>query len=333
MRRLGVGVIGTGFMGEMHARILRDLPNVELVGVYDQQWILSSTVAESLGVKAFRSLEELLAHKDLDAVSICVSDDNHLEPTLAACEAGKHILLEKPIATNLDDAIQIVEAAKANDVRLTVGHLLRLDPRYAQLKHYVHSGGIGNPISIYTRRNSPKTDGPARYGSSGILTLHVAVHDMDLVLWIMEKRVVRVYAERVSIALKDLGIEDAIFATLKFEDGSIGCLQYNWALPKAYPTHIDAKMEVIGTDGMAAVDCADQGLWLCGNQGYQWPDTLHWPEIHGRIGGSLKDEVSAFVDAVLNGTEMIITPEESVEAVRLALAVMDSLENESVVSL
>ena len=151
MKRLGVGVIGVGFMGEMHAKLYSDLPNVELVGLYDQKLARASEIAESLGVKAFGSLEELLAHDGIDAVSICVSDNYHLKPTLAACKAGKHVLLEKPIATNLDDATRIVEAASENNVRFAIGHLLRLDPRYAQLKHYVHGGGIGTPISIYTR--------------------------------------------------------------------------------------------------------------------------------------------------------------------------------------
>jgi len=333
MEKLGVAVIGAGFMGEMHAKIYQDLPNAELIGVYDQRRESAAKVASSLGVNAFKSMEELLGHKNVDAVSICVSDDNHLEPTVAACEAGKHILLEKPIATNLDDATRIVEAAKENGVRLTVGHLLRVDPKYAQLQSYVESGGIGTPVSIYTRRNSPKTDGPARYGSDGILTLHVAVHDIDLILWVMKKKVVRVYAERASIALKELGIEDAIFATLKFEDGSIGCMQYNWALPKEFPTHIDAKMEIIGTDGTVAVDCADQGLSICGKDGYQWPDVMHWPDVRGGVQGALREEVRAFVDGILNGTDLIISPEESLEAVRLALAIMESLEKEAVVSL
>ena len=333
MKKLGIGVIGTGFMGQMHASIFHDLPNAELIGVTDQDPQRAKDLADKLGVKAFEHYHSLLKCSDIEAVSICVSDHNHLEPTIASSEAGKHIFLEKPIATCLEDANTILKATIKNNVRLTVGHLLRFDPKYLLLKQYVDEGGIGQPISIYTHRNSLITDGPVRYGHNGCLTLHVAVHDMDLILWIMKKKVVRVYAERVSIALKNIGIDDAISATLKFEDGSIACMQYNWVLPSTFPTHIDAKMEIIGTKGYAAVDCANQGICTCGNEGYRLPEATHWPELRGQVRGDLREELSAFVDAILNKKEFAITPQESINAVKLALAIMQSITEERVVIL
>lgn len=328
-----MGVVGAGFMGEMHARIFSDLPNARLVGIMDIDFERAKGVAEALGTKAFRSLEELLKQDGLDAVSICVSDDYHLEPVLAACEAGKHILLEKPVATSHEDARAIARAVKEHNVRMMVGHLLRFDSKYGQLKQYVESGDLGDIISIYTRRNSPIDHGPKRYGKDGCLTLHVAVHDLDLVLWVAQKKVKRVYAERACIALKDLGIDDAVFATIKFDDGSIAALQYNWVLPKKFPTAIDAKMQVIGTKGYAAVDFADQGLWFCGDDGLRWPDVAHWPAVRGSIRGDLREELAGFVKAVLGDDEFMVSVDEAVAAVDLALAIMKSLDEERVVEL
>lgn len=326
MKKLGVGVIGAGFMGEMHARIYSGIPGVKLVAVADEQLARAEIVAQKLGATAYHDYHDLLGRDDIDAVSICVSDDRHLLPTVAATEARKSILLEKPIATTLDESEKIVEAARKNGVLLTVGHLLRFDPRYVGLKTYLDSGNIGEPVSIYTRRNSPITEGPKRYGSRGNLTLHVAVHDIDLILWYMRSRVVRVYAEKASIALKDIGIDDAVFATLKFESGAIGNLEYSWILPASSPTKIDAKLELMGTKGVGYVDIAEQGVRLCGADGVLMPDTGHWPEFGGLIRGDLREEIMSFVDCVKSGRQPAVSPEDAYEAVRVALAIIRSAE-------
>lgn len=334
MNELGIGVIGTGFMGKMHANIFRRLPNCKLVGVTDKNLNAASDVAKKLGIKVFNNYDEMLNSEEIDAVSICVSDAEHLAPAVAAAKAKKHILLEKPIATVEDEAELIVKEASKNNVKLAVGHLLRFDSRYRMLKNTIDSGELGQLTSIYTRRNSPISDGPARYGRHGNLTLHVAVHDIDLVLWMMNKKPIRVYAESVSIANKSLGIEDAIFASVKFEDGSIGCLQYNWALPKNFPTHIDAKMHVIGTKGYGSVDCADQGVWICSDsEGLVFPDLTHWPEFDGQITGNLREELSGFVNSIVYGEDFGITPSEAVDSVKLALAIIKSIQNETVITL
>ncbi|NPV78754.1 MAG: Gfo/Idh/MocA family oxidoreductase [Firmicutes bacterium] len=333
MQELGVGVIGVGFMGEMHARIYQQIPGVKLMGVADENFARAREVGEKLDVAAYDNIDDLLGRDDISAVSICVSDDRHLKPAVAAARAKKHILLEKPIATDLDEGRQIIEAAKENGVLLTVGHLLRFDPRYAGLKEYQESGGIGQPVLIYTRRNSPITEGPKRYGRKGILTLHVAVHDIDLMLWYIRSKVVRVYAERAAIALKDLGIDDAVFATIKFENGAIGNLEYSWILPPASPAKIDARLEIVGTKGAGYVDLSDQGLRFVGAEGVSFPDTGHWPEFDGMIRGDLREEIMAFVDCVKSGKPPVISPEEALEAVRVALAIMQSIKEERPVNL
>jgi len=334
VKEVRIGVIGTGFMGKMHANIFSRLPNCRLVGITDKNSREASEVAKKINTRVFKDYEELLLSDEIDAVSICVSDAEHLGPAVAAAKAGKHILLEKPIATIEQEAEIIAKEAAANNVKLAVGHLLRYDSRYRMLKYSIESGELGEITTIYTRRNSPISDGPARYGKHGNLTLHVAVHDIDLVLWMMQKKPIRVHAESVSIANKSLGIEDAIFATIKFEDGSIGCLQYNWALPKSFPTHIDAKMQVVGTKGFGSVDCSDQGVWICSDsEGLIFPDLTHWPEFSGQIAGDLREELSGFVNSILHEEDFAITPNEAVESVKLALAIIESIENETVVNL
>ena len=104
-------------------------------------------------------------------------------------------------------------------------------------------------------------------------------------------------------------------------------------MPKKFPTAIDAKMQVIGTKGYAAVDFADQGLWFCGDDGLRWPDVAHWPAVRGSIRGDLREELAGFVKAVLGDDEFMVSVDEAVAAVDLALAIMKSLDEERVVEL
>ena len=116
-RNINVGVIGVGWFGEFHARLYHQLTSANLVGVCDTDFSRAKIVAEKLGTQVFESTEALLAEKDIEAVSICTSDQFHLKPALAACCAGKHILIEKPLALNVQECDQIINAAKKTGVK------------------------------------------------------------------------------------------------------------------------------------------------------------------------------------------------------------------------
>ncbi|HTM78084.1 MAG TPA: Gfo/Idh/MocA family oxidoreductase, partial [Devosia sp.] len=183
-----VAVIGAGFMGSMHASIFSHEPRSKLVAIVDRNVELARSVAARLGpdVKVYATHEELLAAEQLDLVSICTPDHLHLQPALDIAAKGINLFVEKPIASTLEDGRKIVAACKAAGVKLGVGYLLRFDPRYYKARELMQTGKIGTPIHIYTRRNSARTEGPKRYGGTLPLALHVTVHDVDLVLWMLE---------------------------------------------------------------------------------------------------------------------------------------------------
>ncbi len=114
MDTIGVAVVGVGYMGAIHARTYAAEPRAHLVGVFDANPETARSVAAEVGAAAFAGLDELLARPDVEAVSICTPDADHVQPTLAALEAGKHVLLEKPIATTMADADRIVAAAETS---------------------------------------------------------------------------------------------------------------------------------------------------------------------------------------------------------------------------
>jgi predicted dehydrogenase len=325
MDKIRIGVIGLGFMGRMHASIYNDLPQTELVAVCD----LDAQRGKDLpypGAQFYSDYRELLERKDIDAVSICVSDRGHCEPAVLAAQAGKNIFLEKPIAIDLAEARQIVAEAAQARVKLMIGFLLRFDPRYAGAKDLLDRGQLGELVHIHARRNSPKSEGPARYQGSTPLVFHVTIHDLDLVLWYVQKKVKTVYAQSVSKALKAGGMDDSMFAILRFEDDTLVNLESSWALPEGSATKLDAYMEILGTRGMARVDCGYSGLWYSDPSHTDFPDTAHWPTVGGQVKGDLKEELSAFAACVLRDTPPPVTGEDGLRSLELAWAIQESID-------
>ncbi len=330
MDKLRIGVIGYGFMGKMHANILSSLPQVELAAVSDIDRSRFEG-ARLPGVDFYPDFKDLLARKDIDAVSICVSDRGHCEPAVLAARAGKTIFLEKPIALDLNEAHQIVQAAKEAGVTLMIGFLLRFDPRYAGVKDLLDQGQLGEPVYIHARRNSPKSEGPARYRGSTPLLFHVTIHDLDLIFWYLNKRVKSVYAQANSKALKAYNMEDSLFAVLRFEDDTLVNLESTWALPEGNASHLDAYMEILGTQGMAKVECGYSGLWFSNPSATLFPDTMHWPQVGDRVAGDLKEELTHFANCALEHKTPLVTGEDGLRSLELAWAIQKSIDTGEVI--
>ena len=129
MLQIGVGVIGVGLMGSLFARLATQLPNTKLMGVADLDRNRAIQVGEALAVPAYTNYHDLLAMHQVDAVVVATPDSLHLEPALAVAQAGKHLLIEKPLATTREDGQQIINACKNAGVTLMVAHVLRFDPK------------------------------------------------------------------------------------------------------------------------------------------------------------------------------------------------------------
>jgi len=330
MNPLRVGVIGFGFMGKMHAAVFDALPQTELVAVAD---IDASRLkdAELKNVDVYTDFRELLQRKDIAAVSICVGDRYHFEPAILAARSGKHIFLEKPIALDLVEAQQILQEARQAGVILAIGFLLRFDPRYAGVKDLLDQGKIGDVVHIHARRNSPKNEGPARYKGSTPLVFHVTIHDLDLILWYLPKPVQSVYAQAVCKALKEYAIDDTVFAIIRFRDGTLVNLESSWALPEGSATKLDAYLEILGTQGMARVECGYSGLWFCDSNHTEFPDTMHWPQVRGEILGDLKEELADFANCVLQDTPPRVSGEDGVRSLEIAWAMQHSIDTGKVI--
>lgn len=330
-----VAVIGAGFMGSMHASIFAREPRAKLVAIVDQNIELARKVASRLGdVKAYPSHQELLEAESLDLVSICTPDHLHLQPALDIAAKGINLFVEKPIASRIEDGQKIVDACKAAGVKLGIGYLLRFDPRYFKARELIAEGKIGKPIHLYARRNSARTEGPKRYGGTLPLALHVTVHDVDMVLWMLEgQHPVSVYAQQTDILLGATGTQDTIAAVVRFSGGTLVTFESAWSLPAGARHMIDARLELIGTEGSFEVQCGDSGLYFADSQASREIDTQHWPSMGETYGGDLRAQLSGLLAWLDDEPSQIATGEEAIRSLELTRAMIRSAETGQVVAL
>lgn len=322
--KLGAAVIGLGMMGERHAAIWSQLPTTHLVSVYDIVPDRAKAVAATLGCEAAETLEAAVNRPDIHLVSVCTDDQRHVDPCLAAAAAGKHILVEKPLATTLEDCDAIIDGARRAGVKLMVGHVVRFDPRYVVAKQAIDNGAVGDPIQVYARRNNI-VDSGRRIAPRTSVALFLGVHDLDLMRWFVGSEVVKIYAESASKILADVAAEDSIMALLKYENGAVGCLETCWVMPKGIPCTLDARLEVIGTEGMVRVTVGDEGCTIVSQDRALRPDILYGPQMHGQQSGALRAQLEHFVDCILHDRAPLISPEDARVAVQTALAIHQSL--------
>ena len=332
MDKVGYGVIGLGQFGEKHTQVLSSLPNVDLIAVCSRRKERAKEVAEKYGAKKwYTDFNEMLENKEIEAVSIVTAEPEHREPTVAAAKKGKHILLEKPMAMNLEDADAMIKATQKAGIFFMVGHILRFCTSYVIAKQKIDEGKIGNILSLYARRNLPAriTDHYLRRISS---IIGDGLHDTDLMLWYTGAQVKSVYAS--SVSARNLANPDIGWSMYKFDSGAVGICESTWFLPEKTPFNIDARMEIIGTEGAIYIDLSNEGVAINNKNGWRYPDTIHWPVQHGKRVGCLKEEISYFVDCVTRGEEPnIIKPEEARAAIEVVIAADKSAKTGKIISL
>lgn len=332
MKTVKHGVLGLGWFGEKHCEALAAIPNVEIHALCTRNSERLAEVAKKFGVKkTFTDYQQMLADPEVESVSITTMWDQHAAPAVAALKAGKHVFLEKPMASTVADCDAIVNAANTAKSFFMTGHICRFNPRYAAAKQEIAAGKIGRIISMYARRNLPAWVGATVLDKIGPI-IGDGVHDTDLMFWFSESRAVSAYAQTVKVrehANPDLGQ-----VMYRLENGASCILESVWCLPDTTPFQIDERLEVIGTEGSISIHDTHPNLMIVDNKGSRCPDTTYWPTIHGQLRGALRDELAYFVNCVATGEKpTVITPEESREAVRACLAAEESARTGQVVKI
>ena len=305
-RALRVGVVGVGVMGSNHARVLADLPGVELVGVADPDRRHADYVARALGTKAVEHVDALLAI-GLDAVTIAAPTHLHQDIALACIKRGVHVLVEKPIASNADEGRAIINAAKRAGVTLMVGHVERFNPAVETIKEAIHGEEI---LSISITRVGPF---PPRMSNVGVV-IDLAVHDIDLIRWFTDSDIVEVQplmasavAEREAIALLQFRTASGVLAQINT----------NWLTPfKARTVHVATREKYLIADLLTrqVTECF----------GFQPDGSYSMRHLSVGHAEPLRSELLAFLRAVRSGSPAAVTGEEGVASLEIAIRCLAS---------
>ena len=246
---ISVAVIGAGSMGKNHIRVFRGMPDVELIAVVDSNPEAREQISHLYCIPTYSSYQEMLERERPDAVSVVVPSQLHFTVTKYLLEAGCHVLVEKPIATNLDDARDLVATAERMDRILAVGHVERFNPAILELKRRLDAVELGTIFQIYARRLGPF---PSRIQDVGVI-MDLATHDLDVMRFLTGRNYVRVHAETRQVLNRPH--EDLLTGIIRFEDNMLGLLEINWITP----TKI-RELYVTGERGMFKVNYITQDL-------------------------------------------------------------------------
>ncbi len=332
MDKVRLGIIGLGWFGEIHGDTVAGIPEIELAALCTRTESRLGELAKKFGVtQTYTDYTEMLANPDIDAVSVVTMWDQHTAPVLDALAAGKHVFLEKPMASTAEDCRKICEAAAAAKGILQIGHICRFNPRYIAAKQAIDEGKIGKIVSLSSRRNIPAAWTPEILNKIGPIIGDI-VHDTDLMLWFTGANIESAYAQTVDVrGLKHPDIGQTMY---RFDSGASAILESVWCMPDKTPFDIDERMSIIGTEGFIHIQDTFPNLGIVTKEKFYSPDTTYWPLLHGVTAGALRDEFTYFARCVLEGRKPeIITPEESMACVVAALAAERSAATGEVVHL
>jgi predicted dehydrogenase len=223
-----------------------------------------------------------------------------------------------------------------------MAHILRYDVRYAQIKAAVQEGTIGKPLVCYARRNAVVQEA-RRLGGRVEVEEYISVHDIDQIFWYFEDKAVKVSAEVAEgPVMKELGVHDFIWITIRFENGGLGVVETGWGLcesivkwkrPSTWGGFGDVCLELIGEKGSLYLDYRPMTLSAVDEEGWKFPETLHWPEMHGEIVGDVLDEDRYFIGVVKGQREIISTARDGRNALEIVLAAQRSYREDKPVRL
>ncbi len=303
---LRIGVVGVGVMGSNHARVLAELPGIKLVGVVDPDAKQREQVARALGCAAFADLEAMIG-SGVDAVTIAAPTHLHREIALECANRGIHILVEKPIASTIEEGRAIVAAARRAGVTLMAGHVERFNPAVQSLKRAIKDQDI---LSIAITRVGPF---PPRMSNVGVV-IDLAVHDIDLIRWFTDSEIVEIQPQTSSAVAER---EDIALLQFRTASGVLAHINTNWLTPfKARNIHIATRAKYLIADllTLQVTECF----------GFQPDGSYSMRHLSVGYAEPLRAELVAFISAVRSGETPAVTGEEGVASLEIATRCLSS---------
>jgi len=335
-KQVNFGIIGIGGIGRIHAELFKHIPKANLVAIVDIDKRKIEEASSSLKVKGYSDHISMLKNEDIDAVYIATPPYTHLHLVRDIAKAGKHILCEKPLAHTLEDAEEIIKIVKSNKIKMMVGFQKRFNIILMEAKKIVDNGIIGRINFIrMSERISLKTFEKTSnwlYNRSmgGGVIIEASVHAWDLIRWITNQEIKEVFAKGKTIIVNNEKFDESFGAIASFKDDTIALVDYTFSLPKNSP--LDSKLEIIGESGMIYIDLLNQSIMVNSEvgidiggakiKGLTYPDVLQ----HSIYGGAHRRKVEYFIECILNDIDPIPNGEDGLKALKIAFAIIESIE-------
>lgn len=335
MRDVGVGVVGVGRLGYVHARNLaREVTAAKLVAVCELDESLGHRTAEELNCKYYKDLSKMLEDKDVEAVCVVTATPHHVDPVTRVASSGKPLFCEKPLAGNLEETELLVRVIKNAGIKCMMGFHRRFDPDFAEGERMIRDGVIGDPVFVGGISRDPFPPPPVSCDPSkgGGLFFDMMIHDFDIARFFMADDVVSVFADESNLVVDSKGIDrfsDNATANLRFKKGGLANFHGSWHAWYGY----DIRAEVHGSKGTLMMGGLNRlELTLCTKErGVCKPSTFQTegriPHFMFRFREAYVREMKAFIDCVMNDMPPPVNEDDGLAAFKIAVSASDSAAN------
>ncbi|MDQ7910344.1 Gfo/Idh/MocA family oxidoreductase [Phytohabitans sp. ZYX-F-186] len=338
VRQVSVGVIGTGWCGGIRAETCAASPYVSSLHIAEIRPERLAEVAAAVSpASATADYKQWL--DQVDAVMISATPETTHYPMARDClAAGKHVLLEKPLALTLDEADELVALAARQDLKFAVGYSQRFNPKQAYVKQCVADGTLGAPVSAMVSRHITRNLGRKIGGRIRLSPAAMeATHDIDFLMWCLRPaRPVRVYAQEVRrVMAGSHDVPDCTWITITFDSGVVAVVGAGWILPPGYPNFSTTTIELVGADAALLVDDSHRDIVLNRmDGGVVFPlSTMPGERVGHVYAGPMAGETDHFLAAVARDTPVLVPAGEAREVMQVYLAADESAQTGAPVAL
>lgn len=299
-----IGVIGVGYWGQNHVRVLRELDNIETLSICDLNIETAKLVAKKYQIKWYTNFREMIKKEKLDAVTICTPTLTHSNIAIKVIEMGVHVFIEKPMASTVEEAVAIVSKAEETDVKIMVGFIERFNPAVQISKELIKQGKIGKLILSSARRVSAY---PVRVVDIGVIKDY-GIHEIDVARYLYERDPDIIFAVAGKLIHK---LEDHANILMLYDKGESAFIETNWLTPKKI-----RKLILTGSNGIIDLDYITQEIIVQDRSGIYMPK-------HERK-EPLSDELVHFINSITNDFDPIPSGRDALKTHILAEIALQS---------
>lgn len=333
-KKVGYGLVGSQFITTIHTESIKSVPDAEILAVMSPTPGNAEKFAKQHGIpNYFTDLDQMLAMPEIDVIVIGAPNYLHCEITLKAAAAGKHVICEKPLCMNLQEADQMIDACKKANVKLMYAEELCFTPKYVRLKNLLDEGALGKPVLI---KQSEKHDGPHAphfwdvERSGGGVTMDMGCHGIEFFRWVLGRpKIKSVYAQMSTTVHTDKTIgDDNAIIILEFENGVIAMAEESWTKLGG----MDDRAEIHGSEGVAYADVLQgNSIQTYSNKGIGYAvekagNTVGWSYVMYEEAWNygFPQEFAHFTDCIKNDKQPLVTGEDGRAVLEVIFAAYES---------